>query len=352
MAALDYYSVLGVDRKATEAEIKKAHKKMALKWHPDKNLHNSEEATKKYQEIVEAFECLSDAEKRKQYDHDHQCDHVVVPRYDHVVVPRYDHVVVPRCLKFFIAAGLSIPVNVGLIAVHFFVMGIVLEPGVVEASPIWLQIEVAATCCCVFSILWMMCILTIRGCIRKNPCGCCLAVVLVGLSTMLAFLFLWISSGFATFGDMYIGDTIASNDTSINPNNFSVYCKADWMFEGLPPISLTCRGSAMFKTKSRNGHGNQTWHNGDVYQGAWRGNNMNGQGTYTWADGRVYQGDWVDGKRSGNGTQRWPDGRVYEGQWSNDKQHGQGKLTFPNGDIHQGEFVDASYHEDRQHELR
>ena len=68
MAARDYYSVLGVDRKATEDEIKKAYRKMALQWHPDKNPNNSEEATKKFKEIAEAFACLSDAEKRKRYD--------------------------------------------------------------------------------------------------------------------------------------------------------------------------------------------------------------------------------------------------------------------------------------------
>jgi DnaJ family protein B protein 12 len=68
MAARDYYAVLGVDRKATEDEIKKAYKRMALQWHPDKNPNNADEATKKFKEIAEAFACLSDAEKRKRYD--------------------------------------------------------------------------------------------------------------------------------------------------------------------------------------------------------------------------------------------------------------------------------------------
>ncbi|KAG1887070.1 hypothetical protein F4604DRAFT_1889842 [Suillus subluteus] len=63
----DYYKVLGVPRDAGEDEIKKAYKKMALKWHPDRN-GGSEEASKKFKEISEAFEVLSDKNKRTIYD--------------------------------------------------------------------------------------------------------------------------------------------------------------------------------------------------------------------------------------------------------------------------------------------
>ncbi|KAF9441067.1 DnaJ-domain-containing protein [Macrolepiota fuliginosa MF-IS2] len=63
----DYYKLLGVDKNASEDDIKKAYKKMALKWHPDRN-KNSEEATKKFKEISEAFEVLSDKQKRTVYD--------------------------------------------------------------------------------------------------------------------------------------------------------------------------------------------------------------------------------------------------------------------------------------------
>ncbi|KAF5359383.1 hypothetical protein D9756_003627 [Leucocoprinus leucothites] len=63
----DYYKLLGVDKSASEDEIKKAYKKMALKWHPDRN-KNSDEATKKFKEISEAFEVLSDKQKRTVYD--------------------------------------------------------------------------------------------------------------------------------------------------------------------------------------------------------------------------------------------------------------------------------------------
>ncbi|KAG2347827.1 DnaJ-domain-containing protein [Suillus weaverae] len=63
----DYYKLLGVSRDAGEDEIKKAYKKMALKWHPDRNA-GSEESLKKFKEISEAFEVLSDKNKRTIYD--------------------------------------------------------------------------------------------------------------------------------------------------------------------------------------------------------------------------------------------------------------------------------------------
>lgn len=63
----DYYKLLGVSRDASEDDIKKAYKKMALKWHPDRN-SGSEEAAQKFKEISEAFEVLSDKQKRTIYD--------------------------------------------------------------------------------------------------------------------------------------------------------------------------------------------------------------------------------------------------------------------------------------------
>ena len=65
----DFYKILGVKKDATEAEIKKAYRKLALKWHPDKNPNNREEAEEKFKKINEAYSVLSDKNKRNQYDH-------------------------------------------------------------------------------------------------------------------------------------------------------------------------------------------------------------------------------------------------------------------------------------------
>ena len=63
----DYYEVLGVDRGADEATIKKAYRQLAKKYHPDMN-PGDKEAEKKFKEASEAYAVLSDAEKRRQYD--------------------------------------------------------------------------------------------------------------------------------------------------------------------------------------------------------------------------------------------------------------------------------------------
>jgi molecular chaperone DnaJ len=65
--ATDYYKVLGIERSATSAEIKKAYRKLARKYHPDVNPDN-QEAEKRFKEIQEAYAVLSDADKKKQYD--------------------------------------------------------------------------------------------------------------------------------------------------------------------------------------------------------------------------------------------------------------------------------------------
>jgi molecular chaperone DnaJ len=67
MSKRDYYEVLGVQRNATEAEIKKAFKKLAMKYHPDRNPDNKE-AEDKFKEAREAYDVLSDAQKRAAYD--------------------------------------------------------------------------------------------------------------------------------------------------------------------------------------------------------------------------------------------------------------------------------------------
>lgn len=63
-----YYEVLGIAKSASEADIKKAYRKLAIKWHPDKNPNDQEAAAEKFKEIGEAYEVLSDKKKRQQYD--------------------------------------------------------------------------------------------------------------------------------------------------------------------------------------------------------------------------------------------------------------------------------------------
>lgn len=67
MAKRDYYDVLGVSRNADQAEIKSAYRKLAIKYHPDKN-PNNQEAEEKFKEAAEAYEVLSNPEKRQRYD--------------------------------------------------------------------------------------------------------------------------------------------------------------------------------------------------------------------------------------------------------------------------------------------
>ena len=64
----DYYEVLGVSKTATDEELKKAYRKLAKQYHPDANPDNKEEAEKKFKELNEAYEVLSDSQKRRMYD--------------------------------------------------------------------------------------------------------------------------------------------------------------------------------------------------------------------------------------------------------------------------------------------
>ena len=67
MSKRDFYEILGVDRGASEADIKKAYRKLAIKYHPDKNPDDAE-AESRFKEAAEAYEVLSDQQKRAKYD--------------------------------------------------------------------------------------------------------------------------------------------------------------------------------------------------------------------------------------------------------------------------------------------
>ena len=67
MAKKDFYELLGLNRDASDDDIKKAYRKMAMKYHPDRN-PDSKEAEEKFKEIKEAYEILSDSQKRAAYD--------------------------------------------------------------------------------------------------------------------------------------------------------------------------------------------------------------------------------------------------------------------------------------------
>lgn len=68
MAKRDYYEVLGVSKTATDDELKKAYRKLAKQYHPDANPDNKQEAEAKFKELNEAYEVLSDKQKRAMYD--------------------------------------------------------------------------------------------------------------------------------------------------------------------------------------------------------------------------------------------------------------------------------------------
>lgn len=67
MSKRDYYEILGVQKNATEAELKKAFKRLAMKYHPDRNPDDTS-AEEKFKEAKEAYDILSDAQKRAAYD--------------------------------------------------------------------------------------------------------------------------------------------------------------------------------------------------------------------------------------------------------------------------------------------
>ncbi|KAM1960860.1 hypothetical protein FF2_020891 [Malus domestica] len=65
---VDFYSVLRVNRNATQEDLKKAYKKLAMRWHPDKNPVDNEEAEAKFKQVCQAYDVLSDPQRRQIYD--------------------------------------------------------------------------------------------------------------------------------------------------------------------------------------------------------------------------------------------------------------------------------------------
>ncbi len=68
MAERDYYEILGVDKGADEAKIKKAYKRLAMKYHPDRNADDKAGSEKKFKEVRKAYDVVSDPQKRSAYD--------------------------------------------------------------------------------------------------------------------------------------------------------------------------------------------------------------------------------------------------------------------------------------------
>uniref|UniRef100_A0ACD6A051 Uncharacterized protein n=1 Tax=Avena sativa TaxID=4498 RepID=A0ACD6A051_AVESA len=68
MGSLDYYKILDVDRSATDDDLRRAYRRLAMRWHPDKNPTGKTDAEAKFKDITEAYNVLSDATKRTVYD--------------------------------------------------------------------------------------------------------------------------------------------------------------------------------------------------------------------------------------------------------------------------------------------
>lgn len=112
MSKKDYYEVLGLQKGASEQEIKRAYKRLAAKHHPDKN-QGSKEAEEKFKEIKEAYEVLGDNEKRAMYD---QYGHQPLNKAAEQVASADLAVAVSAALKIFSAKCLAVVSVVAVVA--------------------------------------------------------------------------------------------------------------------------------------------------------------------------------------------------------------------------------------------
>lgn len=80
---MDSYKILNISKTATQDEIKKAFKKLALKWHPDKNLDNIPESEEKFKEISSAYEQINTPEKKQLYDNPPRNPHFIINLNQH-----------------------------------------------------------------------------------------------------------------------------------------------------------------------------------------------------------------------------------------------------------------------------
>ena len=79
----DPYQILGISKTATQEEIKKAFKKLAFKWHPDKNLDNIQESEEKFKEISNAYDKINTVEKKRNFDNPHTPGNFVIINFQH-----------------------------------------------------------------------------------------------------------------------------------------------------------------------------------------------------------------------------------------------------------------------------
>ncbi|KAJ2998764.1 hypothetical protein HDV02_004111 [Globomyces sp. JEL0801] len=94
-----------------------------------------------------------------------------------------------------------------------------------------------------------------------------------------------------------------------------------------------------FKNGIRTGKGEMTYKNGETYKGDWSNGDANGNGQYEWPNGDLYNGGFLNGLKHGSGYYKRADGHIYKGSYKNDFKHGKGKLTLPNGNEYSGDFI-------------